>query len=550
MYIDDQTYKVGKKNKKTYRRVLLRDSFREGGKVKHHTIANLSKLSDDEIAAMKLALKHKGNLAALADVAGETKTKQGASVGAVWLLHQLAKRLGIIKALGQSRSAKLVLWMVYARLIRQGSRLSAVRLARRHAVCDILGMDGFTEDDLYEAMDWLNERQETVEDRLFAERYDEPPSLYLYDVTSSYLEGQCNELGDYGYNRDKKAGKKQIVIGLLTDETGRPVSVEVFRGNTSDLSTFSSQTDKVKQRFTGKGVTFVGDRGMIKGPQIDDLPEDFHFITAITKAQINKMLKDGVLQPDLFDEKLFEVQEGAYRYILRRNPNRRLEMAQTRRSKRTRVERLVQEKNVYLSEHPRAQVKTAVNAIYDKLNRLKIGSWLTPQACGRKIDLVEDPDVLAEVSKLDGCYVIKTDLEKEAASAETVHGRYKDLAEVEWGFRTMKTVFLEMRAIYVRKACRTRAHVFIVMLAYLLSFELRRLWSGLDMTVEEGIHDLGQLCATEVHIKNQFACQTIPQPRESGRRLLKLAGVELPPCLPCKKANVHTKVKLQKQRLK
>jgi transposase len=153
------------------------------------------------------------------------------AVGAVWVLHPLAKRLGLVKALGQSRTAKLALWLVLASVIEQGSRLSAVRLAQQHAVCDLLALEAFNEDELYQAMDWLDEQQPALEEALFTRRYataGQAPTLYLYDVTSSYLEGGHNELGEYGYNRDGKRGKKQIVIGLLTDEEGWPITVEVF----------------------------------------------------------------------------------------------------------------------------------------------------------------------------------------------------------------------------------------------------------------------------------------------------------------------------------
>jgi hypothetical protein len=247
MHLDDQTYsRAGK----TYRRTLLRNSYRKEGKVIHDTIANLSNCSDEEIEALKFALKNKTLLANRQIPGATVATRQALSVGAVWLLHQLSKRLGILKALGESREAKLASWLVISVVIGCVSRLSATRLARTHAACDILGMDGFCEDDLYQALDWLSIRQPIIEDRLFRNRYkNNPPNLFLYDVTSSYLEGDQNELGAYGYNRDGKKGKKQIVIGLLTDDEGHPVCCEVFEGNTKDTATFKSQIEKVVNRF-------------------------------------------------------------------------------------------------------------------------------------------------------------------------------------------------------------------------------------------------------------------------------------------------------------
>jgi len=185
MFIDDATFT---RNGKTYRRVLLRNSYRVNGQVCHDTLANLSHCSEDEIRAIKLALKHKGQLTPVGDLREEVGTRQGLAVGAVWVLHPLAKRLGLVQALGQSRTAKLALWLVLANVIAQGSRLSAVRLAPQHAVCDLLGLEAFNEDDLYQAMGWLDEPQSALEEALFTHRYataGQAPTLYLYDVTSS-----------------------------------------------------------------------------------------------------------------------------------------------------------------------------------------------------------------------------------------------------------------------------------------------------------------------------------------------------------------------------
>jgi len=324
---------------------LLRETYREGGKVKHRTLANLSGCDEDEIAAMKLALKHKGDLSQLVSVAEAVSLRQGLSVGAVWLIFEMARQLGIAEALGHSRSGKLALWQVIARVIDQGSRLSAVRLAGSHGACDILGLEVFDEDDLYENLDWLDENQSVIEDRLFRSTYsDQKPGLYLYDVTSSYLEGTTNELAAFGYNRDGKKGKRQIVIGLLCDQTGRPLSIEVFTGNTQDTATVASQIQKVARRFGGGEVTFVGDRGMIKNHQVAELTEQgFHYITAITKPQIESLLDQGIIQMTLFDQPLAEVRtDEGIRYIFRRNPERSLEIRHSRADKFTpRIARLV-----------------------------------------------------------------------------------------------------------------------------------------------------------------------------------------------------------------
>jgi transposase len=559
MFIDDSTYT--RKNK-TYRRVLLRNSYRVNGNVRHDTLANLSQCKDEEIDAIKFALKHKK---ALNNFAADpsfhhVSTKQGLAVGAVWVFAQLAKRLGMSNALGTSREAKLSLWLVMAALIGQSSRLSAVRLAQRHAVCDILRLDAFHEDDLYAAMDWLASRQQRIEKALFTQRYaadPTPPNLYLYDVTSSYLEGSQNELGAFGKCRDKKKGKMQIVIGLLTDDVGRPISIEVFQGNTQDPQTVSHQIQALTKRFDVQQVIFVGDRGMIKSGQIAALhDEHFQYITAITKPQIEKLIRDQVLSLSLFDETLCEVMldddddpTRPVRYILRRNPVRARDMEAVRDSKLAVLQALVDKKNRYLREHPRAQVEVAQRESEDKAKKLKIDGWTSIETQGRAVSLKPDVDKRAQQARLDGCYVIKSDIALEDATAATIHARYKDLKEVEWAFRTMKTTLIEMRGIYVRKEQRTRAHVFIIMLAYVMAYELRRQWTDLEMTIEEGIEELASISTIFVEFAGA-TCQTIPEPRPQGRQLLQELDITLPDAIPHRNVTICPRKQIKEARRK
>jgi len=539
-------------NGKTYTSILLRHSYRENGKVAKKTIANLTHCATEDVNAIELALKHKHDLSALGS-GKKIQLKEGSSVGAVWVVHEVAKRLAIDKALGTDFAGKLALWQVIARVIDQGSRLSAVRLAQVHAACDVLGIRrGFDKNDLYENLTWLCQRQDQVERKLFAARRgDRKPELFLYDVTSSYLEGQQNELAAYGYNRDKKKGKLQIVIGLLCDEAGDPVSTEVFKGNTLDPQTFGGQVKKAAEHFGCEGVTFVGDRGMIKRGQIDTLVEaGFHYITAITKPQIIKLIHDGVLQMGLFDDTICEVEDGGVRYVLRRNPQRALEIAATRDSKRRSVQALVEAQTAYLRDHPRAAIATAEKTVREKIAKLKIDSWLAVQAKERNLHSVVDEQKLEEVSRLDGCYVIKTDLPESAADKQVVHDRYKDLANVEWAFRTSKTAHLEVRPVYVRKEENTRAHVLVVMLAYSVVRTLARAWAELDITVEEGLDHLKTLCAMEIRTPAGGSCLRIPEPRDTSQALLQALDLHLPEALPHKEVRVVTRKKLTERRKK
>ncbi|MCK5614994.1 IS1634 family transposase [Candidatus Pacearchaeota archaeon] len=545
MYVDTS------KSQGKYVRYLLRENYRENGKIKHRTIANISRCSDEEIEAIRLALKHKKDLSSLVSLNSDLSLFQGLSIGAVWLVYDIARQLGITKALGPSREGKLALWQVIARVIDQGSRLSAVRLAGSHAACDILGLDIFNEDDLYANLDWLYAKQAVIENRLLKQTYpDKKPELFLYDVTSSYLEGTCNELGAFGYNRDGKKGKKQIVIGLLCDEVGRPLSIEVFAGNTHDTGTFAIQIRKVAERFGGGEVTFVGDRGMIKSRQIKDLlGHGFHYITAITKPQIETLLSKGTIQMGLFDKEIAEVEDkSGIRYVLRRNPIRAEEIQQSRSSKLKSLEQAVKKQNAYLEEHPRAHLDVALRKIKEYSRKLRISKWIMLSVSERKIFITVDQSSLDEEAKLDGCYVIKTDLQKEVANKKIIHDRYKDLTLVEWAFRTSKTVELEIRPVHVRLAKRTRGHAFVIMLAYRIVQELANRWSKIDLTVDEAIKELSTLCATEMKVKGKSLCNKIPEPRESISKLLKTANVKMPEALSCRGIKVATRKKLPERR--
>ena len=545
MYID--TSKSIQRGK-TYYRHLLRESYREDGKNKHRTLANLTGLPDVVIAAMKLALKHRDDLSVLVDVK-DVDSSYGMRVGAVVCLYDLSKRLGLERALGTDRQGKLALWQVMARLIDQGSRLSAVRLASRHGACDILGLDGFTEDHLYANLSWLSDHQEEIEKRLFKQRYGgAQPRLFLYDVTSSYLEGTCNAFGAFGYNRDGKKGKQQIVVGLLTDTEGIPVSVRVFDGNTQDAKTVGEQISALVQRFGVRDVVFVGDRGMLKQPQLDFLEDHrFHYITAITKVQIRKFLKDGVFQMELFDEDLGEIESEGIRYIFRRNPQRVQEIWANRDDKLKNLQKLLDQQNDYLAGHNRAKVEIAVKKVMAYVQKVKLQDWIKIGVDGRHLALQFDRGACAEASQLDGCYVIKTDLPAEEIPARAIHDRYKDLARVEWAFRTFKQGHLEIHPTFVRKESSTQGHVFVIMLAYLLERELSRLWQHLDITTAEGIDELGSLRSVEFTIGN-VACQKIPRPAGLSEKLLQAANVRLPDMIPSRKAFVATRKKLPTER--
>ena len=489
-------------------------------------------------------MKYKENLADYLIDRKDIDAEQGLSVGAAYSLFKAAQDLGIVKAFGNTQEAKLSLWMILARLIEPGSRIANVILAQTHAAVDIIGMDKFNEDNLYDAIDLLESHQRIIEKRLFNSRYGEQkPVLYLYDVTSSYLEGMKNEYADFGYNRDKKRGKMQIVIGLLTDDNGLPISIEVFQGNTSDVKTFTSQIRKLADEFGCESVTMVGDRGMIKTEQIADLDnEKFYYITATTKPQMETLLKQGVIQMELFTEKFCESTHENIRYILRRNPVRAREIQDSRNRKIEKIRSIVDDRNKYLSEPPKADVSTAINIINERIEKLKVSGFMVIEAKDRVLTVKIDEKLLKDESHLDGCYVIRSNIPVDQGSMDTIHQRYKDLANVEWAFRTMKSDTIELRPILVRKKSRTSAHVFIAMLSYIIEKHLREKWIDLNVTVEEGIHELSSINCITVEV-GAVKYNSIPKPRKLGSDLMSALGVTLHNAIPNRGIIVATRKK-------
>lgn len=549
MYLDSGKTTI---NGKTYERHLLRESYREDGKVKNRTIASLSHCTFAEIEAIRLALKHKDNLAQLISIK-DVALQAGPRIGIVYALNKIAMQLGLVKVLGSDRQGKLALWQALSRLIGQGSRLHAVRLADSHGACDVLGLEPFSEDHLYANLAWLAEHQEKIERELFKLRKKtKPAELLLYDVTSTYLEGMENILAAFGYNRDKKEGKKQLVIGLLCADDGDPVAVRVFAGNTSDKSTVAEQIRTLAKSFGVEEITLVGDKGMIKSPQAQELTDaGFHYITSISKPEIRSLLKSEVLQMDFFDNELYEVEDTAHsvRYVLRRNPVRQQEMSANRQERIGRIERFVEEKNQYLAGSEKRQESVAQAFLKEKINRYNLTGIIEVTCQNRKFEIVIDETTLQEKALLDGCYVIKTDVRKDALSTEQVHDRYKDLAKVEHAFRTFKQGHLEIRPVHVRTEASTRGHVFSVMLAYKIERQLAECWKHLDCTVPEGIDELGAIHSTIVTVKDA-SCQKIPEPSKSARALLDAMDVRLPEVFEARHVEVVTRMKISKSRKK
>jgi transposase len=511
--------------------ILLRESYREGGKVKKRTLANLSKLPTEIIGMIRQAL------AGSIQVVGESLC--GAVFGVLFVLNELALQCGLQRALGHSRLARLTLFLVLARIAHQGSRLSAVRWAREHAVSSVLGLGAFDEEDLYAALEWAAAQQEVIEERLYRDyvkRSGHSPALVLYDVTSSYFEGEHNELGEYGYNRDGKKGKKQIVIGLLTARDGEPLSVEVFEGNTGDPATVGAQVDKLAARFQVKEVILVGDRGMIKAKGKAQLGEvQFRYITALTDPQIRKLIKADVIQPDLFDEQVVEVTHGGKRLVLRCEPATQRKERHRREEKLQRLVERVAERNAFVAQSQRTNPEAGLRQITQWVNRHKLAALVELTLNNRAIELHIDEQAKQDAALLDGCYCIESDVPVAHLSPQEVHDRYKDLQEVERNFRRLKTAFLEIRPIFVRKEQRTRGHVFIAMLALkvlrLMEQRLRARFGTTETNAEAENPDsalaaLSRLCLQHYTVGEQEIIG-LPRPDVRQKQILDALNVTL-----------------------
>lgn len=481
--------------------ILLRESYREGKQVKSRTLANLNHWPPARVEALRRALRGE-----LDGVVGSEPTSDRI-FGVLFVLKQLADRVGLTKVLGQDERGKLALFLVLARLAHQGSRLSAVRWAQEHAVAEVLGLGEFDENHLYATLDWLAAHQEPLEDHLYrtyVKQTGTAPVLVLYDVTSTYLEGACNELAAFGYNRDGKRGTPQLVIGLLTAADGEPLAIRVFAGNTSDPQTVTMQVSTLKERFRVEEVVFVGDRGMIKTKGKGALTAaQFKYITALTKPQIRKLMGEGVLQPDLFDTTAQAVAHDGKRLILRCNDVLQQKRRHCRDSQLQRLQELVNERNAVVSRSKRAQPAAGWRTLSSWIQRHQLHTFVPLALEGRLLHVIINDEAKVTAGLLDGCYVLETDVRAEQLDTRTVDERYRDLQRVERDFRNLKTVGLEVRPIFLRKAARTRGHVFVAMLALKL---LRALAAPLQqafgtahdepytLTVEAALATLSRLC--------------------------------------------------------
>jgi len=499
MYIQ---YTTSKQNGKSYTYPLLCRKYRENGKIKTEVVANLTRFPKDVILAIEGAFKKgKEIMVSLKDIV----ISRSIDYGFVFVLITIMKRLRIGEALEKvlGERAKLVELMIIGKIVTRGSKLCIFNwINRNKEIAKKLNIDLSTlkVDTLYEVLADLSYVQNKVERKWNLYHKNEADEIYLYDITSSYFEGTENALAAFGYNRDGKKGKMQVVVGLITSKEGFPLSIEVFEGNKNDHATVIGQLQKIKNEYGAKEVVFVGDRGMRIRYNLEQLNEEekqgIGYITALSIEEIRCLIKEDIIQLDLFSKDLVEIENEGERYVLCTNPLLEEEQAQTRSLLKSKFEESLHDIMLsYLTRQNKNLNNKKRLASGDK-NKKLVYQFSEKQLDGYKFRvrkalekyqmqsffevLITDQDFTiqfkldkySQAKQLDGKYVIVTNVSSKKMTKETIRTEYKNLKHVEHAFRDMKTVKLDIRPIFHVNENTTRGHVFVTMFAYAIVREL------------------------------------------------------------------------------
>jgi hypothetical protein len=465
-----------------YSSVLLRRSYREGGKVRKQTLANLSHLPAELVELIRGYL-HGERYVELGEA---FQTERSLPAGHVNAVLAMARKLELARLLDRSpsRERDLALTMICQRVLCPESKLATARALGRSTLASELGVEGADQDDLYLAMDWLADRQGGIEDRL-ARRHLADGDLVLYDVSSSYFEGHTCVLTQLGYSRDGKRGTLQIIYGMVCDRHGRPIAVEVFEGSLHDDKTLPSQIEKLKTRFGLKEIVLVADRGMVTKANIETLrnTEGVGWITALKAPQVKKLVTDGDLQLSLFDEQnLAEITSEQYpseRLVVCRNPLIAAERTRKREDLLQATERGLAEIAQRVSNGTLAGAAKIGLAVGPALKRYRVKKHFEIEITDTGFTHARKHEQIQAEAALDGFYVLRTSVSAEVLPGADVVRSYKQLKEAERAFKTIKGPLLEIRPIGHRLEDRVRAHVFLCMLAYYLTWHLRQAWTEL-----------------------------------------------------------------------
>ena len=474
---------------RTYRSTLLRRSYRQDGKVKKETLANLSHLPEEAIDAIRRVLRGE----TLMSIQDAFQIERSLPAGHVNAALAMARRLDLARLLDPrpSRERDLCMAMIVGRVIAPASKLAMIRTLGQSTLADELKVAQADEDDLYRAMDWLLERQARVEDRL-ARRHLREGEMVLYDVSSSYFEGRTCPLGKLGYSRDGKSGLPQIIYGLLCESEGRPVAVEVFTGELHDDKTLPSQVTKLKDRFGLTQVIVVADRGMVTKANIELLEktEGVDWITALKAPTIKKLARTGVFQPSLFDEQnLGEITDAkefpGERLIVCRNPL----VGDQRARKRQELLTATEKDLAHIAHRVTQGTLTGADqiglAVGPALKRYRMKKHFQVVITDTIFTYERKSEQIAGEAALDGFYILRTSLTSEKMTNAGVVRAYKNLEQAERAFGSIKGPDLQIRPIHHRLEDRVKSHVLICMLAYYLTWHLKAAWKPLLFTDEE-----------------------------------------------------------------
>jgi Transposase DDE domain len=510
--------------------VLLRESYREAGKVKNRTLANLSSWPEAKVDALARVLK--GQLSPAAAVEGTFEIARSLPHGHVAAVLGTLRDLGLEELIDPepSRQRDLVTAMAVAQVIAPDSKLAIARGLREETAAsslgEALGAGSCDEDDLYAAMDWLAARQDRIEDALAA-RHLTGGTLVLYDVSSAAFEGRTCPLGAIGHPKDGVRGRLQIVYGLLTSRDGVPVAIEVFKGNTGDPKTVASQVSKVKDRFALTRVVLVGDRGMLTAARLreDIRPADLDWITALRAPQVKALVRDGALQLSLFDEQdLAEITSPDFpgeRLVACKNPLLEAERARKRESllRATEADLAKIAAAVQRDRRPlRGQGKIALRA--DRvLRRRKVAKHLTTSIAEDHFSYARNQVSITAEAALDGIYVLRTSVPDGDLGSGEVVSSYKSLAQVERAFRAFNTD-LDIRPIRHRTETRVRAHVFLRMLSYYITWRMQARLAPLLFTDDDK--------AAAQAARPSPAAPAARSPRALAKAAAKRTGDDLP----------------------
>jgi len=532
-----------KQGDKVYKSVLIRESYKEKGKVKHRTIANISRLPDSQITQIKALLSGNGQFLLNEEITISNSREYGASASFL----ELGKQLGLDKLLYSRREEWRddLMAMIIGRIVFQGSKLYLSNMFMDSALWELCGHSYGVKVDVnkhcYKPMDKLLDRQKSIQKQL-AKKHLEDGCLILYDITNTWLEGEysSSELVDYGLGKGGKKGYKQVAIGLIANKQGCPVAIEVFNGRTSDQATVKEQAENLARSYGVQEIVFAGDRGMLTPKRIEEVNAcGFKTLTALTHPQIYKLLDKDVIQPELFDEKqIAEVRDPdnpKIRYMLCKNLFTQQKERDTRTSLIEKVSSEIEKIANVQVKREKEKVCARIGALLGKYKIGKFFEWSVSQ--DGKVKWSLNKELIEREALFDGCYIIRTDVSPENMNCEEAVAGYKSLAGVEKAFRNLKTVSLEIRPVYHKKDSRIRAHVFLCMLAYYIQWhateKLAPLFAMTGSSAEHRwsfqvvIERLKSIRKTTLKIKGIKVKSKITLPDKEQQKILDLLEVKI-----------------------